>query len=62
MGEVQGMWSNYCQYEVIGLNCTWKIKRKIADALLIKEHSPDLSEQGQSMPLKLLIKLASFHL
>ena len=41
-------------FEVIDANDTWKIKRKVAAALLIKEHSPDLNEQGQSIPLKLL--------
>ena len=41
-------------FEVIGDNHTWKIKRKIAEALLIKEYSRDLNEQGQSIPLKLL--------
>ena len=41
-------------FEVIGANYTWKIERKIAEALLIKEHySPDLNEQEQSVPLKL---------
>ena len=41
-------------FEVIGASYTWKIKRKIAEALLIKEQLSDLNEHGQSIPLKLL--------
>ena len=36
-------------FEVIGAKYTWKIKIKIAEALLIKEQLPDLNEHGQSI-------------
>ena len=41
-------------FEVLGEHYSWWQKRKIAEALLIKEQRPDLNEQGQSVPLKLL--------
>ena len=45
---------NESNFQILAEHYAWEQKRKIAEAVLIKEHNPDLNEQGQSVPLKLL--------
>ena len=41
-------------FEILSTSYPWRNKRKIAEAILIKERIPELNEQGQSISLKLL--------